>query len=78
MRRGSSSFYPPRGDLLDWVDLCVPVVSSDGTSCDYGDARQFSLLNDLDAIAAATPAYDSLFSATWTIPAIPCRTVTMR
>jgi hypothetical protein len=63
------SYYPPRGDLLDWVDLCVPVVSSGGTSCDYGDARQFSLLNDLDAVATATPAYDSLFSATWTIPA---------
>lgn len=63
------SYYPPRGDLLDWADLCVPFVSSAGTSCDYGDARQFSLLNDLDAVATATPPYDALFSATWTIPA---------
>jgi len=62
------SFYPPRGDLLNWDDLCVPLVSSDGTSCDYGDARMFGLVNDLDTVAAATPPYDQPFAATWRVP----------
>jgi len=62
------SFYPPRGDLLDWDDLCVPLVTADGTSCDYGDARMFGLINDLDAIAAATPPYDQTYTGTWRVP----------
>jgi len=62
------SYYPPRGDLVDWADLCVPLVSSAGTSCDYGDARQFGLINDLDAVATATPRYDAPFIGTWQIP----------
>ncbi len=65
---GSMSYYPPRGDLIDWADLCVPLVSAAGTACDYGDARQFGLLNDTDAIAAATPRYDQGFTGTWAIP----------
>lgn len=63
------SYYPPRGDLVDWADLCVPLVSIAGTSCDYGDARQFGLINDLDAVATATPRYDAAFEGTWSIPA---------
>ncbi|HEY8924008.1 MAG TPA: fibronectin type III domain-containing protein [Polyangia bacterium] len=65
---GTTSYYPPRADLVDWADLCVPLVSSAGTSCDYGDARQFGLINDLDAVAAATPRYDALFEGTWAVP----------
>jgi hypothetical protein len=63
------SYYPPRGDILDWSKVCIPVISSGGSACDFGDAPQYGLLNDLDVIAAATPAYDRGFSATWTIPA---------
>jgi len=62
------SFYPPRADLLNWDDLCVPLVSADGTACDYGDARTFGLLNDLDTVAAATPPYDQTCAATWRVP----------
>jgi len=62
------SFYPPRGDLLNWDDLCVPLVSADGTACDYGDARMFGLINDVDAVAAATPLYDQPFAGTWRVP----------
>ena len=62
------SFYPPRGDLLNWDDLCVPLVSDDGTSCDYGDARMFGLINDLDTVAAATPRYDQTYAGTWRVP----------
>jgi len=62
------SFYPPRADLLNWDDLCVPLVSADGTACDYGDARMFGLINDIDTIAAATPPYDQPFTGTWRVP----------
>jgi hypothetical protein len=62
------SFYPPRGDLVDWGNLCVPLVSADGSGCDYGDARQFGLLNDVDTVATATPHYDRTFSGSWTVP----------
>jgi hypothetical protein len=63
-----ASFYPPRGDLVDWGNLCVPLVSIDGAGCDYGDARQFGLLNDVDTVATATPRYDLTFSGSWTVP----------
>ena len=63
------TYYPPRGDILDWSTVCIPIISSGGSACDFGDAPQYGLINDLDVIAAATPAYDRGFSATWTIPA---------
>jgi hypothetical protein len=63
------SYYPPRGDLVDWGNLCVPIISVDGAGCDYGDARQFGLLNDVDTVATATPHYDQTYSGSWTIPA---------
>lgn len=64
----AKSFYPPRGDLLNWDNLCVPLVSADGTACDYGDARMFGLINDLDSIATATPPYDQPYIGTWRVP----------
>jgi hypothetical protein len=62
------SYYPPRGDLIDWGSLCIPPVSISGSNCDYGDARQFGIINDLDVVATATPAYDRPFSGTWSFP----------
>ncbi len=62
------SYYPPRGDILDWSTVCVPIISSGGSACDFGDAPQYGLVNDLDVIATATPAYDRAFWGTWTIP----------
>lgn len=63
------SFYPPRGDLVDWGSICIPNISITGSACDYGDARQFGLINDVDVVAAATPPYDHTFTGNWTIPA---------
>jgi len=62
------SYFPPRGDLLNWGNPCQTIVSIAGDSCFYGDARQFAVINDLDVVAAATPAYDRTFTATWNIP----------
>jgi hypothetical protein len=62
------SYYPPRGDLIDWGSVCIPPLSGGQPGCDFGDARQFGIIDDLDAIATATPAYDQVFSGTWTIP----------
>jgi len=62
------SYYPPRGDLIDWADACVPRISSSGNSCDYGDAPKFGVLNDLDAVATATPLYDQTFTGAWRMP----------
>jgi hypothetical protein len=39
------SYYPPRGDIIDWGSVCVPPV-----------------------VATATPAYDQLFTGSWTFP----------
>lgn len=66
---GGTSVYPPRGDLLDWVSVCVPKISNAGAACDPGDAAQFEALNDLDAVAGATPRYDEAFTSTWLVPA---------
>jgi len=64
----AKTYYPPRGDILDWSRVCIPIISSGGSACDFGDAPQYGLINDVDVIAAATPAYDRGFSATWSIP----------
>ena len=63
------SYYPPRGDLIDWGSDCVPPLNEGQGGCDFGDARQFGVINDLDVVATATPAYDRLFTGTWTVPA---------
>ncbi len=64
----AKTYYPPRGDILDWSRVCIPIISTGGSACDFGDAPQYGLINDVDVIAAATPAYDRGFSATWRIP----------
>lgn len=46
----------------------MPLISVDGAGCDYGDARQFGLLNDVDTVATATPRYDQTFTGSWTVP----------
>jgi hypothetical protein len=63
------SYYPPRGDLIDWGSDCVPPLNEGQGGCDFGDARQFGIINDLDVVATATPAYDQLFTGTWSVPA---------
>ncbi len=51
------SYYPPRADLFDFGSApCMALIGYLG-SCDPGDSAQyFAFLNDVDAVAAATPA----------------------
>jgi hypothetical protein len=58
------SYYPPRNDLTSFTD----------NDCDSGrrpctvSARRYAAINDLDAVAAATPAYGRPFSQLWRVP----------
>ncbi len=51
------SYYPPRSDLTSF------------TSIDTADPPTYTTLNDLDAVAAATPAYGAPVQRVITIPA---------
>ncbi len=57
-------YYPPRNDLTTFTEL----------DCDSGrqpctvSARSYASLNDLDAVAAATPDYGGPFSEVWRVP----------
>ena len=51
------SYYPPRSDLTTF------------TSLDRVDPPTFAAINDLDAVAAATPPYGSVYNGTWSVPA---------
>ncbi|HZL17871.1 MAG TPA: fibronectin type III domain-containing protein [Polyangia bacterium] len=52
----SKSYYPPRGDLTTFT-------TSDGT-----DPPTYAAVNDLDAVAAATPAYGAPYTGSWNVP----------
>jgi hypothetical protein len=62
------SFYPPRADLFDLGTSCTILPHSATGSCDPGDSAQYPFLNDVDAIAAATPAAGVATGGSWTIP----------
>jgi fibronectin type III domain protein len=61
------SYYPPRNDLTTFAsaDCDVPGTSLPGCSV---SATTYSALNDLDAVAAATPPYGVPYTGAWTIP----------
>jgi fibronectin type III domain protein len=50
------SYYPPRSDLTTF------------TSVDGIDPPTYAAINDLDAVAAATPFYGSVYNGTWSVP----------
>jgi hypothetical protein len=50
------SYYPPRTDLTTF------------TSVDGSDPPTFAAINDLDAVATATPLYGSVYNGTWSVP----------
>jgi hypothetical protein len=52
------SYYPPRNDLTSFTQI-------DTTN---SDARALAGINDLDAVASATPAYDNAYNGSWVIP----------
>jgi len=59
--------YPPRNDLMAFSDRDCddPLSRSDGCPT---SAKRFSSLNDLDAVAAATPPFGAPFVGRWSIP----------
>ncbi len=50
------TYYPPRSDLTTFS-------SNDGS-----DPPTFAAINDLDAVAAATPPYGTVYNGTWSVP----------
>jgi hypothetical protein len=50
------SYYPPRSDLTTF------------TSLDTSDPPTYATINDLDAVAAATPLYGTIYHGTWSVP----------
>ena len=57
--------YPPRNDLMQFLDRDCDVPSS-GAMCSKS-AEQFKTLNDLDAVAAATPPFEQVFEGQWSV-----------
>jgi hypothetical protein len=62
------SYYPPRADLFDFGATPCPMLPNYIGSCDPGDSAQYAFLNDVDAIATATPPFGAPFSSTWVVP----------
>jgi hypothetical protein len=60
-------YYPPRNDLRMFTDRDCDVPGT-GVGCPIS-ARQYADLNDLDAVAAATPPYGQPYTGSWTVPA---------
>jgi hypothetical protein len=60
-------YYPPRNDLRSFVAQDCDDRSARLDICPVS-ARGFAELNDLDAVAAATPAYGKSFSGSWVVP----------
>ena len=63
----AQTYYPPRNDLTTFTDL-----DCDGRRPCTISARSYAGINDLDAVAAATPPYGRPFSEVWRVPdAVP-------
>jgi hypothetical protein len=62
------SYYPPRADLFNFGGTpCLPRIGYP-ESCDPGDSAQYFALNDVDVVAAATPAYGAAYTGSWIVP----------
>jgi hypothetical protein len=64
----AKSYYPPRNDLTTFNARDCDALGAPFATCTIS-GRQFAGMNDLDAVAAATPPYGAAFSGTWFIPA---------
>ncbi len=64
-----ASYYPPRADLFDYGGgtNCIARIGYSG-SCDPGDSAHYFAMNDVDTVAAATPAYGAPFTGSWVVP----------
>jgi len=61
------SYYPPRNDLTMFTNNDCDTLGSQLPTCTVS-AQSYAAINDLDAVASATPAYGAAFSNTWVIP----------
>jgi hypothetical protein len=64
----ATSFYPPRADIFDSGTTCSPLVNERGGACVDGDSDGYAFLDDVDAVAAATPPFGVEASRTWIVP----------
>jgi hypothetical protein len=64
------SYYPPRNDLTTFINQDCDDIGGliAGMPPCHVSASTFADLNDLDAVAAATPAYGRPYTRTWHIP----------
>ncbi len=60
-------YYPPRNDLTMFTNTDCDNVGGTLSTC-HVSAATYAALNDLDAVAAATPPYGQPYSRTWHIP----------
>jgi hypothetical protein len=63
----TKSYYPPRNDLTTFGSGDCDVLGGTLPGCTVS-AMSYAALNDLDAVAAATPAYGALYTGRWTVP----------
>jgi hypothetical protein len=64
----TKSYYPPRNDLTMFSNGDCDAVGGSFPGCGVS-AMSYAALNDLDAIAAATPPYGAPYSGAWVLPA---------
>jgi hypothetical protein len=62
----TSTYYPPRADLTSFTNSDCDDVGA-MIPCPT-DAGRYATLNDLDAVATATPPYGAPWSGTWRLP----------
>jgi hypothetical protein len=62
------SYYPPRNDLTTFGNGDCDTSGGVYPGC-ASSAPTYAALNELDAVAAATPPYGAPYAGTWTIPA---------
>jgi hypothetical protein len=63
----TKSYYPPRNDLTMFTNSDCDNVGGTLSTC-HVSAATYAALNDLDAVAAATPPYGQPYTRTWHIP----------
>jgi hypothetical protein len=60
------SYYPPRNDVTKIGPNDCDVLRT--TPCPHTSAQEFGELNDLDAVARATPPYGRVYNGIWSVP----------
>jgi hypothetical protein len=60
------SYYPPRNDITKVGPNDCDVIRTN--PCPHSSAAEFGELNDLDAVARATPRYGRVYNGIWSVP----------